>query len=241
MLQPFNYNDHVSPRHLRCHSPGSADAAARASVAVSDFFLALTMDPNLCTRWPREVLVFGEGGFDIRFQSSMYSVPSPAEGLETDLSEIVAELEAKFALQYPHVLKSPRQSAEPSPRRSVAVKSPDLDRITTPRRVKKVLTVEEKNMKRIAALQRLEDIQLEQCTFRQLGMKLLEIYLQTDRNCCSPRLCPNSLRIASASQSPRLFGPQAALIAPLLSEISCSKIECKSCTIQSQHFSRHLS
>jgi hypothetical protein len=132
------------------------------------------MDRTSLSRWPREVIVFADNGYEIRFQNSLFSAPVQPEttSSEKDLSDIVAEFEAKFAIQYPHVFKSPK-SAPTSPRQNFSsLKSPrqaidsNSSQCSITPRVKRVLTMEEKNMKRIAALQKLEDLKLEQCTFR---------------------------------------------------------------------------
>ena len=59
-------------------------------------------------RWPRELLVFHEDGFDIRFQSCIGDVKVHAmeSDVGIDLSEIIAEMEAKFAFQFPQLFKS---------------------------------------------------------------------------------------------------------------------------------------
>ena len=66
-------------------------------------------------RWPRELLVFKDSGYTIRFQASLLESPLQDTTFqdteietEKELSEIVAETEAKFALHYPHVLSSHR-------------------------------------------------------------------------------------------------------------------------------------
>jgi hypothetical protein len=65
------------------------------------------------SRWPREVLVprKNSDGYDIQFQVSKTQMPSPEVGAEpeNDLSDIVAEFEAMFAIKYPHILASPRK------------------------------------------------------------------------------------------------------------------------------------
>ena len=152
-----------------------------------------TLDvPN---RWPREVFIFRDSGYKIRFQESLISSSlrdtCTDSDSEKDLSELVADTEAKFALHYPNVLASPRSgkicnqmqfdfsvtlslictllsvgSSTACSSTSTSVKSVVNSPPHIPPRVKRVLTVDEKKMKRIEALQKLEDLQFEQCTFR---------------------------------------------------------------------------
>jgi hypothetical protein len=139
-------------------------------------------------RWPREVLVprKNSDGYDIQFQISKIQMPSPEARTEpeSDLTELVAEFEAMFAIKYPHILASPRKRQRPfsffsimrfplivqhlsggtSP--TVSPRPPPCSTQSFNPRAKKVMTVEEKALQRIEALQKIEDLQLQQCTFR---------------------------------------------------------------------------
>ena len=144
-------------------------------------------------RWPREVFIFSQSGCKIRFQESLIGSPlhDTDSDSEKDLSELVAETEAKFALHYPNILASSRSrkicnqmqfnssvtlsltctllsvgSSTACSSTSTSVKSVVNSPPHIPPRVMRVLTVDEKKMKRIEALQKLEDLQFEQCTFR---------------------------------------------------------------------------
>ena len=173
-------------------------------------------------RWPREVFIFSQSGCKIRFQESLIGSPlhDTDSDSEKDLSELVAETEAKFALHYPNILASSRSrkicnqmqfnssvtlsltctllsvgSSTACSSTSTSVKSVVNSPPHIPPRVIRVLTVDEKKMKRIEALQKLEDLQFEQCTFR--SHKFFDPLLYSDTPFLTfhwqkhHRFCPN--------------------------------------------------